>query len=287
MMKNTKAHINKSVNTLIGIVEGIAVDQLINDQEIAFLNLWLAENVNYLNQHPFNELIPVIENALADSVLTSEEKEDILWLCDKLTSTEYFDLITAGIQRLHGILGAIACDNKITEAELRGLRGWLNDHSHLKTIWPYDEVDALITHVLADGSVSADEQRSLLNFFMEFSVIADDKTITTPSLEGKNLIGVCAICPDILFDNKIFCFTGESSRFKRSELAKIVSSVGGIFANKITQKTNYLVIGSNGNPCWAYSCYGRKVEHAIKLRQTGIPLVILHENDFYDAIADI
>ena len=33
-MRNTKAHISKSVNTLIGIIEGIAVDQLINDQEI-------------------------------------------------------------------------------------------------------------------------------------------------------------------------------------------------------------------------------------------------------------
>ncbi|MBU2113689.1 MAG: BRCT domain-containing protein [Gammaproteobacteria bacterium] len=286
-MRNTKAHISKSVNTLIGIIEGIAVDQLINDQEIEFLNLWLSEHTNFLNAHPFNELAPVIEKALADNVLTNEEKQDILWLCEKLTSNEYFDLVTVGVQRLHGILGAIASDGKITEAELRGLRLWLNEHSQLKTIWPYDEVDALITHVLADGAISAEEHDNLLKFFMEFTALADDKTITTPTLEGQSLIGVCAVCPDIEFNQKTFCFTGESARYKRTELAKLVRQAGGIFSKGLTQTTNYLVIGANGNPCWAYSCYGRKVEQAVKHRKAGIPLVILHENDFHDALADL
>ena len=49
---------------------------------------------------------------------------------------------------------------------------------------------------------------------------------------------------------------------------------------------DYLVIGANGNECWAYSAYGRKVEQAIELRKSGSRLTIIHEFDFWDAVED-
>ena len=53
-----------------------------------------------------------------------------------------------------------------------------------------------------------------------------------------------------------------------------------------TVKVNYLVVCANGNPCWAYACYGRKVEQAVKHRRQGVPIVLVHENDFWDAYED-
>lgn len=35
------------------------------------------------------------------------------------------------------------------------------------------------------------------------------------------------------------------------------------------------------NPCWAYACYGRKVEQAIGLRKAGSQLLLVHEADFW------
>ncbi len=52
------------------------------------------------------------------------------------------------------------------------------------------------------------------------------------------------------------------------------------------KKVHYVVIGAEGNQCWAYSCYGRKVEKAIKLRKEGVRVVIVHELDFHDAVAN-
>ncbi len=54
----------------------------------------------------------------------------------------------------------------------------------------------------------------------------------------------------------------------------------------MTAKLNYLVIGAEGNPCWAFACYGRKVEKAVELRKKGIRVVLVHENDFHDAVLD-
>jgi len=152
-----RSRLEKSVNSLLGIIEGISVDSIINRAEVGFLNLWLEEHQELKDRHPYNELLPVIENAISDGVFTTEEKQDILWLCEKLRSTEFFDETTADIQRLHAVLGGIASDGAITEAELKGLSDWLSEHEHLKKSWPYEEVGSLITGVLSDKKIDSVE----------------------------------------------------------------------------------------------------------------------------------
>ena len=61
----------------------------------------------------------------------------------------------------------------------------------------------------------------------------------------------------------------------------------GLVEKNVTDRSDYLVIGSGGNPCWAYSCHGRKVEKAVKMRKQGHPIIIVHESDFWDAIEDL
>ncbi len=138
------------INSLLGLIEGMAIDATINQSEVSFLNMWLAEHADLRERHPYNELIPVVQSALEDGVLTADEHDDIVWLCERLSSTEYFDQTTADLQRLHAILGGIASDGKVTEDELRGLSVWLQAHEHLKTCWPYDELDSLILGILKD-----------------------------------------------------------------------------------------------------------------------------------------
>lgn len=96
--------------------------------------------------------------------------------------------------------------------------------------------------------------------------------------------GICAICPEITFEGKTFCFTGESQRAKRYEIAAIIENKGAHFINGMSRKIDYLVVGADRNPCWAFACYGRKVEQAMNLRKQGHHVVIVHENDFWDEI---
>ena len=198
----SKSRFDKAINSLVGLIEGVALDRNINQAETNFIRRWLDDNDEYSHRHPFNEIFPVIQQAISDGFISEEEKKDILWLCEQLTSTEYYDSITADIQRLHAILGGIVSDGVITENELRGLSDWLMEHDHLKSCWPYDEVDSLITKCMADHKIDPAEHHILMDYFTEFTAILDSRTIVRPKIsDGKNLVGLCAVCPNIEFQD--------------------------------------------------------------------------------------
>jgi hypothetical protein len=279
--------LEKAVNSLIGLIEGIAIDGIINDPEVSFINTWLQENAAVKNHHPFTELMPVVSEAIADGVLTNEERLDILWLCEKLRSTNFFNAASADMQRLHGLMAGIVGDGEITESELRGLSTWLAEHEHLRTCWPYDEVDSLITGVLRDGQIDNNERTQLHHFFGEFVALADNRTIISPQLiQGGSFLGLCAVCPEMSFEGRRFVFTGASSKYSRMQFRATVERLGGRVSESVSNKTDYLVIGADGNPCWAFACYGRKVEAAVALRKQGARLLLVHEHDFHDALND-
>lgn len=282
-----KAELEKAVNTLIGLVEGIVIDAKINDAEVGFLQTWLDDHRLRAHKHPFNELFPVVERAISDGVLTADEKADVLWLCNRLTAAEYFNRATADMQRLHSLVAGIGADGHISVEELRGLSDWLQENEHLKTCWPYDEVESLVTSVLADGKIDPKEHAVLMSYFGEFVAILDNKTIVNPPVkEGTSLVGLCAVCPDIRFPDSVFCLTGASHKYSRCDFEALISELGGTATGSVSRKVHYLVVGADGNPCWAYACYGRKVERAVELRKEGHAIVIVHEYDFHDAVAD-
>lgn len=282
-----RARIEKSINSLLGLIEGIAIDHEINGAELKFLDLWLENHESLSQQHPFNELIPTLRRALADRVLTEEEHHDLVWLCQRLLSADYFDRITRDLQRLHAVVGGIVADTSISEAELRGLSEWVEEHGHLRGCWPYDEIGSLVTTVLADKVIDPQEHEMLFNYFSEFIAVLDDRSVKSPPLEVTGTVaGLCAVCPEIEFQDNTFCFTGASSRYPRQKLVDTVQSLGGKVVESPSKKVDYLIIGADGNPCWAYACYGRKVEKAVELRKAGVKLMIIHESDFHDAVQD-
>jgi len=283
----TRSRLNKSINTLLGIMEGVALDGVINATELEYLDAWIAEHRDVESLHPFSELLPVIRESIADGKLDDEERKDLKWLCDKVRSTDYYDTMTADMQRLHAVLGGVVSDGEIAAEELRGLRVWLEEHEHLKTLWPYDEISSLITGVLADGRIDNAEHDLLRAFFGEF-VMSDATNVVASTADASTLgvAGICASCPEIEFAGMKFCFTGGSSRYTRDELFDTVRRLGGTVTNSVSGKLNVLVVGADGNPCWAYACYGRKIAQAMQLRKSGARILVVHENDFHDAVAD-
>ncbi len=283
----TRSRLDKAVNTLLGIVEGIALDGVIAPAEQRYLDAWLEAHREAAPLHPYSELVPVVAGAVADGELDAEERADILWLCEKLRSTEYFDRTTADMQRLHALLGGVASDGIVSKPELTALRDWIDEHDHLRTLWPYDEVSALITGVLADGRIDDVEHDLLRAFFGEFLERSSAAAARGPLVASSPAIGgICAACPEIEFGGMRFCFTGESAKYTRDMLDATVARLGGTVTGSVSGKTNFLVVGAQGNPCWAYACYGRKIEKAMELRRDGARIVIVHESDFHDAVID-
>jgi NAD-dependent DNA ligase len=96
----------------------------------------------------------------------------------------------------------------------------------------------------------------------------------------KPFSALCDRTCEIVFHENTFCFTGPARSGPRKKLNEIVVNLGGIPKNSIAFNLNYLVIGAQSSPCWAYSTYGRKIEQVLQYRKEGSETTILHENDF-------
>lgn len=280
--------IAKAMNSLEGIVQGLAIDRAVSSKELSALALWLGQHREFIHLHPFTEVFLRVDEILSDGIVDPEEVADILWLCNRFTvPNEHFDVVTAGMQKLQGILGGIVADGIIAPDELRGLQDWMDENDCLRSCWPYDELEAIIMAVLKDGVIDANEHRALEGFFSEFFVHFGHRALELADPpESPLIMGVCAVSPNISFRERQFCFTGASNRITRAKIEEQVLKLGGIFQPRVTRETHYLVIGAAGNPCWTYACYGRKVEQAVQLRKKGSPLLIVHENDYWDAVQD-
>lgn len=283
-----RADIDKALTTMQGILRGINADQQINQQEVKEFLLWFDMNGYLLDQDPFREIKEHIEFYLADGQLTSEEIEDVCWKCEQLP-IHYYQEITRRSQELMGVMHGLIADGRLRDQEIIGFRNWMHNNFELAGNWPYDELYNFLTRILEDGWVSEAERLEFKAFLQQFVILYDvdmDSQVRT-EVQGVAIDNnLCAIDPKITFFDRVFCFTGISSRAPRSEIINVIKQYGGNYSDFISKKINYLVVGDSGNRNWAYSCFGRKVEKVMRYRQEGCPIIIVHEYDFWDAVED-
>lgn len=285
------AELHKAINTLRGLVAGINSDLAVGDKEVTELAHWCELHAHLRDRHPFSEILPVVEHAYEDGVVTEDEAKDILWLCNNFVDdSSYYDMMTSSIQFLAGMLHGLLADGELSDREITTLKAWIDANDFLAGTYPFDEINSLLHVVLEDKKITADEREKLMAFFgniIDFTASYNLSEKDFSQLREKYSIGgICAVCPEIVFEGKLFCFTGESYRAKRAEIAETITRLGGKARSSVSAKTDYLVVGNAGNPCWAYACYGRKIEEAVNLRKEGAGVVIVNETDFWDAVDD-
>ena len=265
---------------------GVNLDGVINPQEVREMREWALANNRLAEKDPaFRELLSALTIALADNTIDGEELDDLRSLCHRAKANSvYFDALTHAIQELHGIIHGVLADLKINEEELRGLQDWIEEHEYLRQTWPVTEIESVVVKVLVDGKIDEPQRRMMLRYFAEFVPNGDIARKLLPVLPSElTIVGVCAVAPDVIFEKRVFCFTGISSKGTRKHFAQAAAKCGGFFVDLIRDELDYLVIGNEGNPCWAFACYGRKVERAVQMRRDGHRLLLIHERDFWDA----
>lgn len=284
-----KKELDRSIHLLEGILKGVGFDQRIDSKEIDELNHWLSLHNEFSSHYPYTVLIPLLSTALADKIITDEEKEDILWFCEKVsTENFFFDKVFSDLQRLQGIIHGILSDKIVCDEEIYSLEHWLKEHLHLKTHYPYDELVTIIDGILEDQIITERERQTLERYFIEF---IDNKLISAYSEEELSLIrgrmtigAVCAKEPTIEFKNKTFSFTGEISKRDKESYINFIQSMGGHYTPVISNKVDYLVVNDASALLWAFEPFGRKIDQALKLRAEGESLVILSKRDFIACI---
>lgn len=88
------------------------------------------------------------------------------------------------------------------------------------------------------------------------------------------------------FYNKVIVFTGVLEKMTRKEAMQLVADLGGINADGVTAKTNYLVLGNNDYCSTIKDGKSTKQKKAEQLKIKGKDIEIIPENVFYDLIQD-
>lgn len=286
----SKARADKAINSLKGILLGINLDEQVNEKEINELKKWAENHRSLINRNPFKEFMTIIDETVSNNIPATETIEDLFWLCQKYENDNYYyNAVTTDLQTLQGICHGILADGIINEKEVRDLEKWLEQNTHLSTYYPYDEIRSLMLSIVSDGIIEEEEiliLKAYLNQFVNIENKEIGKQIDQETAD-INISGHCTSDPNIEFDGKTFCVTGVLKSGNRSELENLISDLGGIPTKTVTKKTDYLIVGDNGNPAWAFACYGRKVEKALEMRKSGHQICLVHEFDFMDAVEDL
>lgn len=273
--------LEKDLQTLVGILKGIKSDRKITEVEKNQVHAWINTTKLYEHRKPYFDIISLLRESLEDNILTEEECENIIWFCNQvIKKTGYYQVITAGIQRLIGILKGIAIDDEINYDELSYLKDWLDENEYLKNTFPYDEIYNLTLNVILDKKITSEEQSAILNFCNH--IAGDSSKVANNEMVHLLKTGFYQIDPDIIIPEKTFCITGISKTYKRREIAEKIELYGGYVVDRISTKLNYLIVCDEKNSCWAFTCHGRKIEQAIGYRKKGSNMVIVHEYDLYD-----
>lgn len=184
---------------------------------------------------------------------------------------------------LSGIAAGLTADGMVTLEEAKFLQGWLEGNlTHLD-----DPVINLLYQrlslMLQDGVLDADESADLLSILRRFGgtelANAGGSTFAAP-----NDLPLNAPPPELVWSGRLFVFTGTMAYGPRKVCQQLVEERGGLIGGGVNKKTDYLVIGSVGNEQWRHSSYGLKIMKAVEMRESGIPIAIVGENLWQQAL---
>ena len=180
---------------------------------------------------------------------------------------------------LVGLAAGITADGIVNIAEAVFLKEWLEGNlAHLN-----DPVINLLYSRLAcmlqDNALDVDESRELLDILRSFSGVRIERpkdggtaAVTPTDLPFNSPV------PDLIWDGRMFVFTGVMAFGPRKDCQALVEERGGLIGASISKKVHYLVVGSVGNEQWRHSTYGTKIMKAVELREAGASIAIVGED---------
>lgn len=191
-------------------------------------------------------------------------------------------LITRSLNQLMGIVNGVLCDGQLHESEVHFLSTWLQENEQLKNVYPASLIYRLIREALADDVLTLEEKDHLLK---SLSAISGNEFWKTGAALPETIAGVFDDDPTVVFNDNIFVMTGAFMFGTRNACHKATEVRGGTTGDNVTQKTNYLVIGSMASPAWIESNFGRKIQKAAEMAESGeFEIAIIREADWAMAL---
>jgi NAD-dependent DNA ligase len=184
------------------------------------------------------------------------EKETLIYRAHAIGQRQVDEMI--------GIIKGIMSDGQANASEIGFLLQWLEANQTATTQWPASVIYPRILAAISDGHIDPIEQQEITELLSK--AIGNDPTPPPEAQSNSTQLPLCDPKPQLVFENKVYCFTGKFYAGSRSWCEQQILAKGGQTAGTITKKIDYLVIGELGSGAWLHSTHGRKIEQAIQLR---------------------
>jgi NAD-dependent DNA ligase len=190
------------------------------------------------------------------------------------------------IAELVGVCKGVLADGVVNLSEAFFILEWLDMRPAVQKLWPADVLYESLSAALEDGRLSEQQELELLELLVGITGV----NVTIQYSDGlEDKVGTSARLPvdegvDVRFDGRSFCLTGVFSEWRRAECESRVIESGGFVQKTPTKKTDYLVVGAVGSSQWAQSSFGRKIEKAVALRDSGVDIFIISEEAWKAAL---
>ncbi|NWO05786.1 MAG: hypothetical protein HLX50_08865 [Alteromonadaceae bacterium] len=183
------------------------------------------------------------------------------------------------VDEVIGLCKGVLADGQVTQGEAEFLLNWLESNQQSADKWPARVIYPRIRAMLADGVLDDDEEQELLTLLMG---ITGSPKVNATGASASTTLPFDDPAPRVAFAGEIFCLTGTFACGPRREVEEAVIQRGGKVKKTPCKKTAFLVVGEVGSRDWAHSTFGRKIEKAIDLRDSGSSIAIIPEERFFD-----
>ena len=181
---------------------------------------------------------------------------------------------------LIGISKGIISDGVVNQKEAEFMLNWLEtSETHVVESPVVDELYQRVLESLEDGFLDDTEKADLLG---ALRVFAGDKSEQGEMI--KSAMPVDNPQPSVIFEGKVFLWTGTPSYGNRSQCLDEITARGGEVKINISKKVDYLVIGHYATPNWEHESYGQKIRDAVDYRTRFGKPAIISEAHFVEAL---
>jgi hypothetical protein len=180
---------------------------------------------------------------------------------------------------LLGIVRGILADGHVSDSEIVFLAEWLLTNQEFAARWPFNRLVERLAAALEDERIDEDERTELHEIML--AIVGNpspDYFVTTPTT-----FPLTKPEPEVIFDSNEFVLTGKFVFGTRKQCETEVTLRGGTCCDRVTLRTNYLVIGAMSSRDWVTASWGRKIELAAQYAETH-PLFIVTEQRWADSL---
>ena len=181
------------------------------------------------------------------------------------------------VDQLVGICAGILSDGVVNEKEAEFFNQWLRTHAPLEPAWPFTDIISRLDRIFADGVCDAEEREELRDVMAALCGFSE-KPNAKVDMQHSTTLPLNNPPPKVVFEGKRFHVTGQFAFGSRTKVIKAIVDHGGTALDSAPNRdANYLVVGIFASQKWANTSFGRKIERAVELRESGSGIAIIGE----------